>query len=106
MMGRLDFRSGATFLFVEGGEAKTETRTLGKFQRSAGQNRPGEVVKRCLETYAGTDLHKDSYGYRPGRSATMAVRDGSASGGGRFNDWGARRRCAELLTGIGLGSCS
>src|SRR5260221_7485018 len=64
--------SGATFLFVLKGDSKTETRPLGI--PTVADRIAQEVVKRCLEPMLEPIFHKDSYGYRPGRSAIDAVR--------------------------------
>ena len=54
------------------GDSKTETRPLGI--PTVADRVAQEVVKRYLEPVLESIFHKDSYGYRPGRSAIDAVR--------------------------------
>ena len=54
------------------GDSKTETRPLGV--PTVADRIAQEVVKRYLEPVLEPIFHKDSYGYRPGRSAVEAVR--------------------------------
>ena len=54
------------------GDSKTETRPLGI--PTVADRIAQEVVKRYLEPILEPIFHKDSYGYRPGRSAIDAVR--------------------------------
>jgi RNA-directed DNA polymerase len=54
------------------GDSKTETRPLGIL--TVADRIAQEVVKRYLEPILEPIFHKDSYGYRPGRSAIDAVR--------------------------------
>jgi RNA-directed DNA polymerase len=54
------------------GDSKTETRPLGV--PTVADRVAQEVVKRYLEPVLESIFHKDSYGYRPGRSAIDAVR--------------------------------
>ena len=54
------------------GDSKTETRPLGI--PTVADRVAQEVVKRYLEPILEPIFHKDSYGYRPGRSAIDAVR--------------------------------
>jgi RNA-directed DNA polymerase len=54
------------------GDSKTETRPLGI--PTVADRIAQEVVKRYLEPVLEPIFHRDSYGYRPGRSAIDAVR--------------------------------
>jgi RNA-directed DNA polymerase len=54
------------------GDSKTETRPLGI--PTVADRIAQEVVKRYLEPILEPIFHRDSYGYRPGRSAIDAVR--------------------------------
>ncbi len=69
---------GATFLNrlrrvdIPKGDSATETRPLGI--PTVADRIAQEVVKRYLEPILEPIFHRDSYGYRPGRSAIDAVR--------------------------------
>ena len=73
------------------GDSKTETRPLGI--PTVADRIAQEVVKRYLEPVLEPIFHRDSYGYRPGRSAIDAVRT-------------ARQRCWRYMIGRSTSSSS
>ena len=71
VLGELLSSAGATG-DIPKGDSKTETRPLGI--PTVADRVAQEVVKRYLEPILEPIFHRDSYGYRPGRSAIDAVR--------------------------------